>query len=316
MQTVDVSIIILTYNSALFVEDAILSVLGQEFSGRCELIIADDGSIDETTTVTDRIINGYSGPIDVQHIKHPKNLGLHGNNNWIDALKKVRGKYTCQLDSDDVWLNKTCIQSRFDFLETHPDIAVVSDGYVIQYENGDTIESKVADDTVKPSYRQHPHYALLGSCMWKSVDVATFPVDLLPFGYNDDCFHFAKCDEPYAFRSNVSLRYRRTGNGIATSLTTFNSLVKKYEWFSAALKHRDYQSEEYPIDLVKYDWYAVEQCLEQGHSAGVRFFAGKILSDMTQQQSSSYYWYIKYAIVWLAPIFLIVYKRSSQLIKN
>lgn len=93
-----ISIVIPTLNRAHLVTRAITSVLNQTYQDY-EIIIVDDGSIDETERVIKRC--NYKKII---YIKHKKTRGPGAaRNTGIDA---TRGDYIAFLDSDDEWLPK------------------------------------------------------------------------------------------------------------------------------------------------------------------------------------------------------------------
>lgn len=104
-----VSAIIVTYNRAYCLGEAIDSVLAQTYFKNCpddwELLIVDDGSTDGTPD----LVAGYArreGRIKFirsghQGVSRARNLGL----------KEARGEFIAFLDSDDLWLkDKTRIQ--------------------------------------------------------------------------------------------------------------------------------------------------------------------------------------------------------------
>jgi glycosyltransferase involved in cell wall biosynthesis len=301
----------MTYNSEAHVRDSLVSILSQNTTCRCRLIISDDGSQDNTLNIAREILAHYDGSIDVKVIAHPNTLGLHGNNNWINALEEVDSKYTCQLDADDIWTSTACIQSRFDFLECNPTVDVVSDAYVVIKEDSTELVETVSDTQIVSSYSRHPHYALLGSCMWKSIRSSQIPVDLLKVGYNDDCFHYTQRARTYAFRSTVTLRYLRTGTGIATHLSFLQSLTKKYNWFSSIndVNYRD--NTHYPVDLVQYNWHAIEICIENRSETGIKVFSMNLLKDMINSRKINLYWVLKYLLVYFFPRVLLVYKKRN-----
>ena len=103
-----VSIITPCYNSSLFLDDCINSVLDQSYS-KWELLIVDDASTDNSKS----IIMKYSKSDNrIKPFFLDKNIGAAASRNI--ALKNANGDYIAFLDSDDFWLNeKLAIQLRF-----------------------------------------------------------------------------------------------------------------------------------------------------------------------------------------------------------
>src|SRR6516162_2060116 len=96
-----VSVVITTYNRAHLLGRAIDSVLAQTYSD-FELIIADDGSTDETAALVQR----YLQPAHPFHSRiryfYQENEGKSVALN--NALLRTRGEWIAFLDSDDTWL--------------------------------------------------------------------------------------------------------------------------------------------------------------------------------------------------------------------
>ena len=89
-----VSIIIPCFNSEKTIQRTIVSVLNQSYKN-IEVVIVDDGSIDNTSKVINKF-NDYR----IKYI-HQKNLGVSQARN--NGLSKANGEYIAFLDSDDVY---------------------------------------------------------------------------------------------------------------------------------------------------------------------------------------------------------------------
>jgi hypothetical protein len=109
---ITVSVLIATYNRSRYLPDALDSVLGQTRPPE-EIIVADDGSTDNTAEVTARY-----GPR-IQYHKRAQNQGRAAALNTI--LPLARGSHIWMFDDDDVAL-PDALQSHVDFLAAHPQI--------------------------------------------------------------------------------------------------------------------------------------------------------------------------------------------------
>ncbi len=95
-----ISVIIPTFNRAVYLKEAIHSVLDQgyfrkpEYSKDFEVIVVDDGSTDETGEV----VNSFS--FSIQYITQ-ENKGVSAARNV--GLEHARGDFIAFLDSDDLW---------------------------------------------------------------------------------------------------------------------------------------------------------------------------------------------------------------------
>jgi glycosyltransferase involved in cell wall biosynthesis len=104
-----VSVIIPTYNRAWILQEAVESVLDQDFEG-FELIVVDDGSTDETAAILD----GYGDRLTVIH---SSNRGVSAARNT--GIRAAAGRLIAFLDSDDLWLPGK-LAEQVTYLEDHP----------------------------------------------------------------------------------------------------------------------------------------------------------------------------------------------------
>ena len=114
-----VSIIMPVYKTALYLHEAMDSMLSQTFMD-FELIVLNDCSPDNA----DEILDTYTDPRIVRY-KGEKNAGL--SNVLNVGIEMARGKYIARMDSDDISMPNR-LQIQVDYLETHPEIDLVSVG--------------------------------------------------------------------------------------------------------------------------------------------------------------------------------------------
>jgi glycosyltransferase involved in cell wall biosynthesis len=110
-----ISVILPTYNRALFLTEAFASIAAQ-WHRNWELIVVDDGSTDETSEVLDRLVPDCPGPVRV--VRQP-NAGAYAARNT--GLDQATGDAVAFFDSDDLWLPhhlERCAQA----LVTHPEV--------------------------------------------------------------------------------------------------------------------------------------------------------------------------------------------------
>lgn len=110
-----ISIVMPAYNAEKYIKAAVDSVLNQSFSD-FELIVADDGSTDDTGA----IIKGYNDP----RIKYlyQKNAGASKARNL--GIINSRGKYVAFLDADDVWMPFKLMKQVYKFAQ-NPELGLV-----------------------------------------------------------------------------------------------------------------------------------------------------------------------------------------------
>ncbi len=109
-----ISVVIPTYNRAGFLEEAILSVLEQDYvqnNSDFELWVVDDGSQDHTKD----LVKGFENEV---HYIYQDNRGASSARN--KGLEVSSGEFVAFLDSDDLWKPQKLSQ-QMAFMSTHPE---------------------------------------------------------------------------------------------------------------------------------------------------------------------------------------------------
>lgn len=131
-----VSVVIPSYNHEQFVQDAIQSVIEQDYEN-IELIIIDDGSKDNSVLKIQEMVDACEKRFRRFEFRSRTNIGLSATLN--EALEWCEGKYFSALASDDQMLNyKTSIQVKY--LETNNDSVAVFGGVQLIDENNRKLE--------------------------------------------------------------------------------------------------------------------------------------------------------------------------------
>lgn len=113
-----ISICMITYNHALFIEESIENILNQIIENPIELIICDDCSSDDTETYVNKLINEHPNGFMIKYFRHNENIGMEKN--FIYALKKCTGKYIAFCEGDDYWVEKNKLKKQIEILENNP----------------------------------------------------------------------------------------------------------------------------------------------------------------------------------------------------
>jgi glycosyltransferase involved in cell wall biosynthesis len=125
MKNAFISVVIDTYNHERFIEQALISVIDQDFpSSDFEILVIDDGSTDRTPEIVRKFGNRV-------RLLQKRNGGQASAFNA--ALPEVRGELVAFLDGDDWWLPGKLATVAYAFVQ-NPNIAGVGHGY---YEFGD-----------------------------------------------------------------------------------------------------------------------------------------------------------------------------------
>jgi len=116
-----VSVIMIFLNENEFIDEAIRSVLAQTY-GNWELLLVDDGSIDDSTNVARNYAQHY--PEKVRYFEHQNhaNRGMSASRNL--GFQNARGAYITFVDADDVVLPGK-LEQQAAILQARPEIALV-----------------------------------------------------------------------------------------------------------------------------------------------------------------------------------------------
>jgi glycosyltransferase involved in cell wall biosynthesis len=113
-------IIFLNAGEKFFIE-AIESIFAQTYDN-WELLLADDGSTDESTAIALQYARKYSEKVRyVEHEGH-QNRGMSATRNL--GIRHAKGEYIAFLDADDVWLPHK-LEQQVPILESHPEAAML-----------------------------------------------------------------------------------------------------------------------------------------------------------------------------------------------
>ena len=154
-----ISVIMGIYNCSDTLEEAIESLLNQTYSDY-EIIMCDDGSSDETYEKAKEYEHKYPNKIRV--LKNEFNLGL--NKTLNRCLKEAKGEYIARMDGDDISLPER-FQKEVDFLDRHPEFAIVSSPMIYFDENGDWKSGKAIEYPKKKDFIKHSPFFCHAPCM-------------------------------------------------------------------------------------------------------------------------------------------------------
>lgn len=138
MNEVNVSIIIVSFNTLVLTRQCLKSIYEQTNDISFEVIISDNGSNDGSVEMIKKEFP------QVILIENNANLGFGKANNI--GLKKAKGRFIFYLNSDTILLNNS-VKIFYDFWQTHSDVCAL--GCVLQDNNGVVIHSGGSFPTYK-----------------------------------------------------------------------------------------------------------------------------------------------------------------------
>src|SRR5919106_3261019 len=117
ISTPKVSVVMPAYNAAVYLDEAVTSILNQTFR-EFEFIIINDGSTDDTASILDK----YEKSDTRISVYHQENQGM------IAALNRgcrlARGEYIARMDADDVSFRDR-LEKQVEYIEKHPQIGIL-----------------------------------------------------------------------------------------------------------------------------------------------------------------------------------------------
>jgi GT2 family glycosyltransferase len=113
---VDVSVLVVNWNTCDLLRDCLRSVYAQSGAGDCEVIVIDNGSTDGSPEMVRREFG------EVRLLASPENLGFAAANNL--GISIATGRYILLLNSDTIVLDDA-IEKTVAYADRHPDAAVV-----------------------------------------------------------------------------------------------------------------------------------------------------------------------------------------------
>ncbi len=158
-----VSVIMTSYNYAGYIGEAIDSVCSQTFTD-WELIVIDDGSVDNSIEIINEKIEKY--PDKIFLFTHPGHENRNISKSLELAFSKVTGRYLAFLESDDKWLNDN-LEKKVEVFEKFNRVSMVFSGIKLIGAKG-KIPAKFSayNDYVRYSGRLHKNKPMP---LWKML---------------------------------------------------------------------------------------------------------------------------------------------------
>jgi glycosyltransferase involved in cell wall biosynthesis len=135
-----VSVHVITYQHAEFIEKCILSLLEQKTNFLFEIVIGEDSSTDGTREICMKYAESYPDKIRL-FLRDRKQtvVNYDGTNLYFNGrltLKSCRGKYIAICEGDDFWTDPYKLQKQFDILESNDNYGLVHGDCNFLYSNG------------------------------------------------------------------------------------------------------------------------------------------------------------------------------------
>ncbi len=230
-RSVKVSVCVLTYNQASYIEQCVLSLVNQVTDFDFEIIVGDDCSTDGTSDVLRELAEQYPGT--VKAIIHSQNIGVTENYLYVHAI--ATGAYIAHLDGDDYALPGK-LQAQSDFLDANPDYNIVWHRMLVENPKTNAVAEDLIDlDKLHNAFTRLDlfRHITIGMNSSKMYRASVRDIVLPSFPLLDYFANVEQIGSGYAgFVNSQPLGVYRAGIGIASSGSkTKVLLVESFYYF-------------------------------------------------------------------------------------
>ena len=176
-----VDILLVCYNQQLFVRQALESIFIQRIDATVRLIIADDGSSDDTLSIIKELAG--RSPFEIVYLPDDGNHGI--SQNYYRAFEVCGGDYIAILEGDDYWSSPYHLKQHTDLLDAHRECSMSMNSYVVKYEETGELKPAVwifSDAqhyvTVREQIAGGNQLGNLSSCVLRTSCVKKLPREL------------------------------------------------------------------------------------------------------------------------------------------
>jgi len=189
-----VSVCMITYNHANYIEKAIDSILSQIGNFEIELVIANDNSPDNSEEIIKTCIQNNSTKHKIKYIRNTQNIGMMLN--FEQAINLCDGEFLAICDGDDYWTSPNKIQEQLDFLLVNKEFSICF--HAVAIDNKGVIENDAITKKLNPNTSINDlvkgNYIHTCSVLYNNIDKIKLPKNFSKVKVGDYYLHmlFAK----------------------------------------------------------------------------------------------------------------------------
>lgn len=265
------SVLLVTYNHEQYIRQSLDALFGQVFDSPIELVVADDGSSDNTV----KIIREYEGKDSRFHFKYlscVSNLGI--TKNYQRSFAACNGLYVAVLEGDDYWVSPAKLQRQVDFLDAHWQCDLCSVNYLVYEQDRAqfTARAQIGHGHRFVSARELIADNLVGNfstCMYRKAALDALPQGLFEIKSYDWIVNICVARKSLiGFLEEPMSVYRLHSAGVWTNTTHIEKLKVQLELVPAydALTEHIFRAD---FDLLASRLRHVIAASKIGHVAGV-----------------------------------------------
>jgi len=193
-----VSVLLVTYNQAPFMAQALDSILMQVTDFEFEILVLDDASSDGTRDIVSRYAERNPGKFRLAF--NEINLGFSAAaylQEWRVRQSAI-GTYVALIEGDDYWIDPRKLQKQVDFLDRNPEFTLCAHDYIVRNEwiGREFAMHQLAEDLTMsmPQLLEGCQFHT-SSLMYRNGAVRDWPADFIEMGCADWGLHIllAEC---------------------------------------------------------------------------------------------------------------------------
>ena len=202
-----VSVVILTYNFAEYIEACVRSVINQSLK-EIEIIIINDGSTDETADIIHTIRDERTTVV------NKENGGVSSARN--EGFNRAKGEYVFQLDGDD-YIDANYLEQLYCAAKEKNADVLIATGYIEEYENTSVLKSIDATEIHGDLLKDMLLGNILGYSWLKLYKTTTFKENNIQYPLNvsyaedliTDLYFLRHCKSSVIFNNTTYVHYRQ-----------------------------------------------------------------------------------------------------------
>jgi len=140
MDTVQVSVVCLTYNHEKYLRKALEGIVSQKTDFAFEVIVHEDASTDRTAEILKEYAEKYRFIRPIFQTVNQYSQGKDIESEFCYSM--VEGRYVAFCEGDDYWTDENKLQTMYDYLSTHPSCTMCCHAYLNVEAN---TEKKIAE---------------------------------------------------------------------------------------------------------------------------------------------------------------------------
>ncbi|MEI6502811.1 MAG: glycosyltransferase [Armatimonadota bacterium] len=171
------TVLLITYNQAEYVCKSVESILRQRLDEAFDIVVADDGSTDDTVAILQRYA-GENPHVRFTFLDYSTHLGI--TRNYQRAFAACRSEYVAVMEGDDAWASPYKLAKQRDFLDAHWECDLCAVNYFVLDEFACRITPRVPASSGYALYGARELIAgtaaaNFSTCMYRRAALANLP---------------------------------------------------------------------------------------------------------------------------------------------